>query len=114
MNKGIPWREVLQEHLADPEFRAEWERTAVARAVAIWLCRYRAEHDLTQEQLAARVGMRQAAIGRFEVGETEPRLTTLLRLSASLGVPLTLEIDRTGNPAETETVTIGAPLAKAA
>ena len=28
---------------ADPEFRAEWERTALARAVAIEIIRYRAD-----------------------------------------------------------------------
>jgi hypothetical protein len=43
---------VLAEDLQDPEFRAEWERTAVARAVAIRVVGYRAEHGLTQTQLA--------------------------------------------------------------
>ncbi len=32
---------------ADPEFRAEWERTAGARAVAIAIIRYRDERDLS-------------------------------------------------------------------
>lgn len=107
MSKGIPWREVLGECLADPVQRAEWARTAVARAVALWLCAYRVDHGLTQEQMAARLGMKQAAIGRLELGEVEPRLSTLLRISRALGVPLTLQIDRTGNLAEAEIVTIG-------
>jgi len=34
--------EVLAEMLGDPQFRAEWERTALARAVAEAVIRYRA------------------------------------------------------------------------
>lgn len=92
VSKGKPWQEVLAEQLGDPEFRREWERTAVARAVAIWLCRYRAEHDLTQEALAERVGMKQSAIARLELGETEPKLSTLLRLARALDTPLNVHL----------------------
>ena len=35
-------KEVLDGLLEDPEFRKEWERTALARAVAIEVIRYRA------------------------------------------------------------------------
>jgi len=104
---AIPWRDWLREELDDPEARADWERTAVARAVAIWLCRYRAEHGLTQAQLGALVGMQQAAIGRLELGEVEPRISTLLSLSNALGVPLVLVVDRTGDGSDVRTVTIG-------
>jgi hypothetical protein len=39
--------ELLAEQLHDdPEFRAEWERTALARAVAVALVRHRADHDI--------------------------------------------------------------------
>lgn len=114
MSTGIPWPEVLQECLADPQVRADWERTAVARAVAVWLCRYRAEHGLTEAQLAKRVGLRPATIARLELGEGEPKISTLLRLSTALGVPLVLQVDRTGDPRELETVTIGVALAEAA
>ena len=38
-------QEVLTEHLdTDPEYRREWERTALARAVAVKVISYRAEH----------------------------------------------------------------------
>jgi transcriptional regulator with XRE-family HTH domain len=114
MGKARPWRDWLQETLTDPELRAEWERTAVANAVAIWLCGYRAEHGLTQEQLAARLGMKQAAVARMELGEVEPKLSTLLRVANALGVPLTLQVDRTGNLADAELVTIAPAAAVAA
>ncbi|MBI2303035.1 MAG: helix-turn-helix transcriptional regulator [Armatimonadetes bacterium] len=109
-----PWRTLLAERLEDPSFQREWERTAVARALAIWLCEYRGEHGLTQDALAALLGMKQSAIARLEIGETEPKLSTLLRLSRALGTPLELVVDRTGDLSEAERVVVGGPQAKAA
>jgi hypothetical protein len=44
-----------------PKFRAEWERTALARAVAEAVIRYRAEHGLSQTALARVLGWSQPA-----------------------------------------------------
>ncbi|MBI2301559.1 MAG: helix-turn-helix transcriptional regulator [Armatimonadetes bacterium] len=96
MGKAVPFDEVLARHLQDPEFRAEWERTAVPRAVALWLVRYRAEHGLSQRALAARVGLQQPTIARLEAGDTEPKLSTLLRLSMALGTPVELLVGGDG------------------
>lgn len=84
----IPADEVLAEELQDPEFRAWWERTAIARAVALWLTSYRAEHGLSQTELARRLGMHQPAVARLETGEDAPKLETLLKLADVLGVEL--------------------------
>lgn len=106
----INWRQVLADQLVDRAFRDRWERTAVARALAIWLCKYRAEHGLTQAALADRVGMKQSAIARLEVGETEPRLSTLLRLSRALGTPVELMVEGTADPSRAERIVVGAPV----
>lgn len=92
----IPFEQVLEDHLQDPEFRAEWERLAPARAVANRLIAYRAEHGLTQTGLARRLGMSQPAVFRLELGEHLPTLQTLLKLSEVLG----LEILVTMTPAD--------------
>lgn len=42
--------------LRDPAFRAEWERMALARAVAEAVIRYRVEHGLSQSAQARLVG----------------------------------------------------------
>ena len=41
----------------------------------------RAEKGLTQAQLAEIVGVNQTAIGKYERGELEPNLQTLIKLS---------------------------------
>ena len=84
----FPFEQVLGEELRDPEFRAEWERLAPARAVANRLILYRAEHGLTQTALGRRLGMPQSAIARLEIGEHIPTLSTLLRLSDVLGLEI--------------------------
>lgn len=86
-------REVLKRNLADPVFRAEWERTAVARAVANRIVIDRAEHGLSQSALARKVGMSQPAIARLELGEHEPTFTTLTRLSHGLGIAFHIDIE---------------------
>ncbi len=84
--------EVLAEDLRDPEFHQEWVRTAPARAVAVQVVAYRAEHNLTQSALARRLGMKQPAIARLETGEHAPTLETLERLSWGLGVEFHIDI----------------------
>jgi transcriptional regulator with XRE-family HTH domain len=92
--------EVIAEDLAnDPAFRAEWERTTLARAVAIAIVRYRAEHDLSQRQLAEVVGMSQPQVARLELGEYNPRMETLMRLSSRLGLEFTIDVRPVGKPA---------------
>jgi transcriptional regulator with XRE-family HTH domain len=114
MPDRVSFEDFLGQQLQEPTFRREWERTAVARALAIWLCRYRVEHELTQEELAAKLGVTQSAVARFEAGETEPKVSTLLRLSRALGVPLELQVDRTGDAAEAETIVVDGTPAEAA
>ena len=94
MGKSIPLDTVLAELDKDPEFRAECERNAVADAVSVWLVGYRATHGLSQRDLAARVGMKQAAIARLEVGDVEPRLSTLLRIARALDADLRVSLTR--------------------
>lgn len=83
----------------DPVFRAEWERTALARAVALRVLGYRIDHGLTQTALAEILGMRQSAIARLELGEQNPRVETLLRLSEVLGMEFLLHVTPAGQSA---------------
>jgi hypothetical protein len=73
----LPWRlsalrgsadlptheDVLAAHLdADPEYRREWEDTALARAVAVKVIAYRAEHRLSRKACGVAGGF---AVVRF-------------------------------------------------
>ncbi len=79
----------------DPAFREEWERTALARAVALLIIRYRAKEHLTQKQLARRLGVSQPWVSRLESGEHDPDLHTLSKLARALRVEFMLNVKPT-------------------
>jgi transcriptional regulator with XRE-family HTH domain len=92
VQRNVPFSEVLDEALQDPEVRAEWDRTQLARDVSNWLIRYRVEHDLTQAELAQLLGWKQPVVARLESGEHEPSIATLHRLVERLGTTATIAI----------------------
>ena len=96
------WRtndELIAEQLrVDPGFRAQWERTSVGRAVATALVRYRADHDLSQGDLAERLGVSPGVVARLEIGEATPSIDTVMRLSARLGIKQQIDVDPAARP----------------
>src|SRR5579864_4849844 len=87
------FKDVLAESLQDPEVRAEWDRTALAREVSVWLLKYRRDHQLTQSQLAGLLGWKQPAVARLESGEHDPSVSTLRHLIERLGAKVTITIE---------------------
>lgn len=83
---------IAEEMNRDPEFRADWERTAFARVVAAQLIKYRAEHELSQRALAERLGVKQPYVARLEGGETNPEVETLINISRVLGIEFMIDI----------------------
>jgi ribosome-binding protein aMBF1 (putative translation factor) len=75
---------------ADPAARAEWERTALARAVSLAVVGYRVEHKLSQRALAKELAMKPSAVARLEAAEHNPSVETLHRLAAALRIRFAL------------------------
>src|SRR3989304_9948138 len=85
-NPWINTREMQEERFQkDPASRERWERTALARAVAIAVIRYRSQHGLSQRALAKQLGMPQPHVARLELGEHNPSVDMLQRLPQGLG-----------------------------
>jgi transcriptional regulator with XRE-family HTH domain len=83
---------VADEMARDSEFREEWESTALGRLVAAQLIAYRHDHGLSQTALGERLGMRQPQVARLEAGETNPRIETLIRISAGTGIEFMIDV----------------------
>ena len=83
---------VEQDRRDDPEYRAEWDRTAFARAIAISVVKYRTDHGLSQRDLARFTGLTQPAIARLEIGENAPSLATLAKLTSKTGMTIKLSL----------------------
>ena len=85
--------EVIDDHKrADPEFAAWWDRTAFARDVSIAIIRYRVDHGLDIDQLAAELGVDPEVVGSLEDGEDDPSIETLRLLAERLGLRFALDI----------------------
>lgn len=56
----------------------------------------RHEAGLNQEQLAARLGVRQEWISRYEVGERRLDVIELADVTRAIGIPLLEVLDRAG------------------
>src|SRR5260370_33271266 len=78
--------ELLDDLLKDPGFREQWERTALARAVAEAVIGYRADRGLTQTAQAKVLGRRQPGVARLEAAERNPSMETLAQLSRQRAV----------------------------
>lgn len=76
----------------DADFRAEWERLALARAVAGAVLAYRAEHELSQRGLGEILAMSQPQVSRLESGEHLPMIDTLVKLATALGMEITVDV----------------------
>jgi ribosome-binding protein aMBF1 (putative translation factor) len=92
--------EVLAGELRDPAFRKEWERTALARWLAVEVAHYRAENGLSQRQLAERLDVHQPDVARMESGEHTPSLERLIRIANGLDIELMIDIRPQGKVAK--------------
>ena len=68
------------------EFRAEWERTSVGRAVATAIVRYRAELNPSQRDLAECLGVSPGQGCASRDRRDQPSTDKLMWLSAQLGI----------------------------
>jgi DNA-binding XRE family transcriptional regulator len=83
---------LAEEQLADPSFRAEWQRLAPAREFAATLLRYRAEHQLSQRVLAKKLGVSQPRVVKLESGEHNPEVDTIINAVRCLGIEFVLDV----------------------
>jgi transcriptional regulator with XRE-family HTH domain len=84
--------QVLAEELGDPDFKREWDRTTLARAVALKVLTHRVDHSLSQRGLAKKLGMTQPQLARLEAGEHNPTIDTLARLAQTLDIEFAIDV----------------------
>ena len=80
----------------DPAYRREYAALELEFALIDALIRARGHADLTQAQLARRMGTTQAVIARLESGRTRPSTRTLERLAKATGMRLRISFEPVG------------------
>jgi ribosome-binding protein aMBF1 (putative translation factor) len=99
--KLISAAEVVKEWLKDPKFKAEYDALEEEFALAQALIEARANADMTQEQVAQKMGTTQAVVARLESGRSMPSTRTLQRYANATGTRLriTFETEKRGKSA---------------
>lgn len=101
-------RRFLEEQLAEPEFRAEYEQAAAQIAqvdeVMATLDRLRIQAGRSKAELARRIGKDPAAIRRLFTAEVNPELRTIAALAAALDAEIRV-VPRTGDQSPKATAT---------
>lgn len=79
-------------------YQEQWEANATARDIAWQIVKYRMEHNLTQQELAARVGTSHSQISRVESGRHQMNIDTLRRIGDALGLRLVITFEPRSEP----------------
>lgn len=80
--------------MENPEFRSEYAKADAEYAVIEALIRSRVDANLSQAELASKLGTTQSSIARLEGGGVSPSLTTLRRYAAATGSRLKVSLER--------------------
>ena len=78
--------------MENPEFREEYEKADAEFQLVEALIRARAKANLSQAELAKRIGTTQSAIARLEGGGVSPSLSTLRRYAEATGSRLEINL----------------------
>ena len=90
MPKTTTLNELKKRYMGDPEFRKEYALVDEEYALVETLIRARAAANLTQEEVARRIGTTQSAVARLEGGRVSPSFATLRRYAEATGTRLTV------------------------
>ena len=78
--------------MKSPEFAAEYEKADTEFAIIEALVRARTKANLTQAELAERLGTTQSAVARLEGGKVSPSIATLRRYAEATGSRLQIDL----------------------
>lgn len=82
---GVKFNEVKQLLMKDIEFKEEYEKLKPRYDIISQIIEERAKQNITQEELAFRVGTQKSNISRLESGTYNPSLDFLIKVAQSLG-----------------------------
>jgi predicted transcriptional regulator len=86
------FREHLKEQLKDPDFAREYNSLGPEYEIIRQIIKARSEQNITQKELADKIGIKQSNISRLESGSYNPSLDFLQRIAEGLGKELHIEL----------------------
>ena len=90
---GISFEEMKTDMLKDEEFKIEYEKLKPRYEAIEQIIRARKEQNITQAELAKRVGTQKSNISRLESGNYNPGLDFLAKIAESLGKEISVKLN---------------------
>ena len=90
---GLSFEEMKADMFKDEEFKIEYEKLKPRYEAIEQIIRARKEHNMTQAELAKRVGTQKSNISRLESGNYNPSLDFLAKVAESLGKSLSIQLN---------------------
>lgn len=85
---SVSFESIKAELMLDEEFKAEYDRLQPRYEVISQIINARKEQNMTQSELAKKVGTQKSNISRLESGNYNPSLDFLIKVAHSLGKEL--------------------------
>lgn len=90
--KFIDFDDFHKEQMKDPEYKKHYDDLEVEFQIINDILRKRIEKDMTQKDLAKKIGSDQATLSRLESGDYNPSIKFLKRVAKALGGQLKVTI----------------------
>lgn len=90
--KAIPFKELKEHLMKNPEFRREYEKLQPEYQIACQMIEARIKQNMSQEELAKKVGTGQAVISRLEGMNAKPSISLLARVARALNTKISITI----------------------
>jgi HTH-type transcriptional regulator / antitoxin HipB len=85
-------QELHEEWMGDPAYRTAFEQADRAMEIGERVRNLRLALGMSQSDLARKACTSRSAIARIEMGDGDPRMLTLRKVGAALGVELVIEL----------------------
>ncbi len=90
---GVKFEDIKARLMKDEEFKAEYEKLKPRYELIAQIIDVRNQLNITQEELALRVGTQKSNISRFESGDYNPSLDFVTKIARSLGKEVHITIN---------------------
>lgn len=88
----ISFSEFKKKALQDPEIKFEYDRLEPEYEIIEAIIKKRIEKNISQKQLAEKIGTKQSALSRLESGTYNPSLRFLKKIATALDAKLSISI----------------------
>lgn len=89
---SVSFENVKAELLLDEALKKEYDKLRPRYEIIAQIIAARKEQNITQEQLAAKVGTQKSNISRLESGAYNPSLDMLIKVAGGLGKELVVKL----------------------